>query len=163
MSKYIDAEKMKTEIERKKEEYKKDRYMSDYRGKLAYYKDKIYDDLLSFITSLQQGQPKVDLEKEIDEKWNEFVSSEGEREDFTRIVRHFYELGLNSRKEQPEVDLEKLKNKAELIANGIMIGVQANKYHTCIYDKASNDFNHSHLFRAALKGIEVGLNEKKEK
>lgn len=64
--------------------------------------------------------------------------------------------------EQPEVDLEKLKNKAELIANEIMIGVQANKYHTCIYNKISNDFNHSHLFRAALKGIELGLNARKE-
>ena len=64
--------------------------------------------------------------------------------------------------EQPEVDLEKLKNKAELIANEIMMGVQANKYHTCIYDKTSNDFNHSHLFRAALKGIELGLNIRKE-
>ena len=64
--------------------------------------------------------------------------------------------------EQPEVDLKKLKNKAELIANEIMMGVQANKYHTCIYDKASNDFNHSHLFRAALKGIEIGLNARKE-
>lgn len=64
--------------------------------------------------------------------------------------------------EQPEVGLEKLKNKAELIANEIMMGVQANKYHTCIYDKASNDFNHSHLLRAALKGIKVGLNAIKE-
>lgn len=63
---------------------------------------------------------------------------------------------------QPEVDLEKLKNKAELIANGIMMGVQANKYHTCIYDKASNDFNHSHLLRAALKGIELDLNARRK-
>lgn len=44
----------------------------------------------------------------------------------------------------------------------IMMGVQANKYHTCTYDKTSNDFNHSHLFRAALKGIKVGLNARKE-
>ena len=63
--------------------------------------------------------------------------------------------------EQTEVDLKKLKNKAELIANEIMMGVQGNKYHTCIYDTASNDFNHSHLFRAALKGIEIGLNARK--
>ena len=57
--------------------------------------------------------------------------------------------------------MKKLKNKAELIANEIMMGVQGNKYHTCIYDKASNDFNRSHLFRAALKGIEIGLNARK--
>ena len=53
---------------------------------------------LKIATSLQQEQPEVDLEKEIDEKWDEFVSSEGEREDFTRTARHFYELGLNARK-----------------------------------------------------------------
>ena len=38
---------------------------------------------------VQQEQPEVDLEKEIDEKWDEFVSSEGERDDFTKIARHF--------------------------------------------------------------------------
>jgi hypothetical protein len=48
----------------------------------------------------KQEQPEVDLDGEIDEKWDEFVSSEGEREDFTRIVRHFYELGLKARKEE---------------------------------------------------------------
>ena len=47
----------------------------------------------------KQEQTEVDLEKEIDEKWDEFVSSEGEREDFTKIAHHFYELGLNARKE----------------------------------------------------------------
>ena len=66
------------------------------------------------------------------------------------------------RQEQPKMDLDYLKNKAELIANEIMIGVQANKYHTCVYNKTSNDFNHSHLVRAALKGIELGLNAGKE-
>ena len=30
--------------------------MSDYRGQIAYYKDEIYDDLLSFIDYLQQEQ-----------------------------------------------------------------------------------------------------------
>lgn len=41
----------------------------------------------------QQEQPEVDLEKDIDEKWDEFVSSEGEREDFTNIARRFAEWG----------------------------------------------------------------------
>ena len=57
---------------------------------------------------------------------------------------------------------EEMKSRAELIANEIMMGVQANKYHTCIYNKTSNDFNHSHLMRAALKGIELGLKARKE-
>ena len=84
----------------------------------------------------------------------------------TNAVRYDEFLRLRNlieslQQEQTEVDLKKLKNKAELIANEIMMGVQGNKYHTCIYDKASNDFNHSHLFRAALKGIEIGLNARK--
>jgi hypothetical protein len=56
--------------------------------------------------------------------------------------------------EVKEVDLEK---EAELIADGIMIGVQANKYHRCVYNTTKCDFNHSHLMLAARKGIEVGL------
>ena len=57
---------------------------------------------------------------------------------------------------------KEMESRAELIANEIMIGVQANKYHTCIYNTTSNDFNHSHLVRAALKGIELGLKAGKE-
>ena len=60
--------------------------------------------------------------------------------------------------EVKEVDLEK---ESELIANGIMIGVQANKYHTCVYNTARCDFNHSHLMLAARKGIELGLKAQK--
>lgn len=57
-----------------------------------------------------------------------------------------------------EVDLEK---ESELIANGIMIGVQANKYGTNIYNTKRNDFNHYHLQMAARKGIELGLKAQK--
>ena len=60
--------------------------------------------------------------------------------------------------EVKEVDLEK---ESELIANEIMIGVQASKYHTNIYNTERNDFNHSHLWLAARKGIELGLNVNK--
>ena len=56
--------------------------------------------------------------------------------------------------EVKEVDLDK---EAELIANGIMISVQANKYNTVVYNTKRNDFNHSHLMLAARKGIELGL------
>ena len=60
--------------------------------------------------------------------------------------------------EVKEVDLEK---EAELIANGIMIGVQANKYNTVVYNTKRNDFNHSHLMLAARRGIELGLKAQK--
>ena len=60
------------------------------------------------------------------------------------------------------MDLEYIENDAELIANKIMIGVQSNRYHTCVYNTGSNDFNHSHLVQAARKGIELGLKARKE-
>ena len=47
----------------------------------------------------KQEPPKMNLEKEIDEKWDEFVSSEGEREDFTNIARNFYGLRNRALKE----------------------------------------------------------------
>lgn len=59
----------------------------------------------------------------------------------------------------PKVDLGK---ESELIANGIMISVQANKYGTNIYNTERNDFNHHHLQMAAREGIELGLKAQKE-
>lgn len=41
------------------------------------------------------------------------------------------------------------KEILETTANGIMIGVQGNKYHTNVYDTKSNDFNYSHLMSSA--------------
>ena len=111
----------------------------------------------------------IDAEKliaEIERRMEDCKLLDGKIPTTTNAVRYDEFLRLRNlikslQQEQTEVDLKKLKNKAELIANEIMMGVQGNKYHTCIYDKASNDFNHSHLFRAALKGIEIGLNARK--
>ena len=61
--------------------------------------------------------------------------------------------------EVKDVDLEK---ESELIANGIMISVQSNKYGTNIYNTKRNDFNHYHLQIAARKGIELGIKQRKE-
>lgn len=60
--------------------------------------------------------------------------------------------------EVKEVDWEK---ESELIANGIMISVQSNKYGTNTYNTERNDFNHYHLQMAARKGIEFGLKAQK--
>ncbi len=60
-----------------------------------------------------------------------------------------------------EVEDINIEKESELIANGIMIGVQANKYHTNVYNTKRNDFNHSHLCFAAKKGIELGLKARK--
>lgn len=45
---------------------------------------------------------------------------------------------------------EEIRKRAEYIANGIMIAVQANKYHTNVYDYKKECFNHSHLMDAAI-------------
>ena len=67
-------------------------------------------------------------------------------------------LSLLDTLEVKDINIEK---ESELIANKIMIGVQANKYHTNVYNTKRNDFNHSHLCFAARKGIELGLKAQK--
>lgn len=72
----------------------------------------VYDNILSIIASLQQEQAEVDLEKEMDSYFNEHFSPcvdgtlisertgmEIDGNDYDDIARHFYELGLNARKE----------------------------------------------------------------
>lgn len=93
--KYIDSEKLIAEIERLKDgigiglcEYD----AGEENGKME-----ILIELSSFIATLQQEQPEVDLEKEI---------IRYQREDMVRdttvgdVARHFYKLGLNARKEE---------------------------------------------------------------
>ena len=92
--KYIDADKLISEIERRIEIWA-------IRGKnspAGQGKDTCesrvteLSDLLSFIDSLQQEQPEVDLEKEI------YKLYDGEYHDTEDVARHFYELGKNARK-----------------------------------------------------------------
>ena len=60
--------------------------------------------------------------------------------------------------EVKEVDVEK---ESELIANSIMISVQANLYHTNVYDYEKRCYKHSDLKDAARKGIELGFKAQK--
>ena len=111
--KYIDAEKLKAEIEKRLKNVRD--YMNGARMKYkgpkyfkAQGKESSYDALLSIIDSLQQEQPEVELEKEI----TRFLASEESTtyenagsykvaiKDPKKIARHFYELGLNARKEE---------------------------------------------------------------
>ena len=62
--------------------------------------------------------------------------------------------------EVKEVDVEK---ESELIANSIMISVQANLYHTNVYNYEKRCYKHSDLKDAARKGIELGLKAQKGK
>lgn len=92
--KYIDTEKLIDEIERYIKHYEKlDR--DDFKNGELY----ICQELLSFVKSLQQEQHEVDL----DSKLSEFMSfyayeNSGEYPSTIDIARHFYELGLNTRK-----------------------------------------------------------------
>lgn len=60
-----------------------------------------------------------------------------------------------------EVKEVNIWKEAEMIANSIMIAVQTNRYNTVVYNTKRNDFNHSHLYEAAKKGIELGLKAQK--
>ena len=90
MSKYVDSEKLITEIEK----------WSD--GKLTL---SLLTEIKGVITSLQQEQPEVELEKEIEDYWekicdNEFgelIPRERETAWFDDIARHFYELGRTAK------------------------------------------------------------------
>lgn len=86
-----------------------------------------------------------------------FDTGEAERA-YQIAIKDILDFITSLKQEQPEVDVEK---KSELIANGIMISVQANKYGTNIYNTERNDFNHHHLQMAARKGIEFGLKAQK--
>lgn len=102
MTKYIDAERLKTEIQHLKIDVYDEAHQFDIgaRSSLTF--------LESFIDSLQQEQQEVNLEKEIDVCWQNWLSPSNQKEvegvlpktEFAMYVRHFYELGLNARKEE---------------------------------------------------------------
>ena len=98
---------------------------------------------------------KATLEEKIDKLDNQdfsVIDDLSGRAAYLRAIEDFYKI-LDTL-EVKEVNLE---YESELIANGIMISVQSNKYGTNIYNTERNDFNHNHLQMAARKGIELGL------
>ena len=109
--KYIDADKLIAEIERRIIEHKKSIKKDITLISEAMLKGSLgaYESIESFITSLQQEQPEVDLEKEVDEwrdknfdKHQDFILSgvNVTRKSQIELARHFYELGPNARKEE---------------------------------------------------------------
>ena len=108
--KYIDADRLRAEIERRIYEINhplKDGYEVQSIGKIEGLSE-----LLEVIDSLQQEQPEVDLEKEIDtffEGWtdspdySQAINAEGEcvsTDEIIEIARQFFNLGLNARREE---------------------------------------------------------------
>ena len=98
--KYIDADKLISEIERRKGFYERTYerlHRDDLESSTSYAIASALDELLSLIASLQQEQPEVDLEKEI----ARFALNGGTGDNTPTIgetAHHFYELGLNARK-----------------------------------------------------------------
>lgn len=101
MSKYIDAEKLKAEIDKKRKilisEYNE---LAKYEVWRSANNNKIkintISDILSLITSLQQEQPEVNLDNNtIMEEIRKCGCNPNEFD----IARHFFELG-KSRKEE---------------------------------------------------------------
>lgn len=104
MNKYIDAEKLIAEIERLNSlvSYEsKDRHDEGLHDAYKAVKNVIY--------SLQQEQPEVDLEKEIENEWrkchptDEGMGDESALlviEQFHQIAHYFYELGVAAKKEE---------------------------------------------------------------
>ena len=94
MDKYIDADKLKAEIER--------RNLSNYHTTTEGYEEELYE----IIDSLQQEQPEVGVENYIQSYLESIGFGYGgwvdglRDEDLKKIARHFYKLGLNARKEE---------------------------------------------------------------
>lgn len=104
--KYIDAEKLSAEIERQMKFYDEkemkawdDSEQGDEDALWYQGHRKMCVKLLAIITSLQQEQPEVDLEKEIKNYLATKCAGDDEPS-VSEIARHFYELGLNARKEE---------------------------------------------------------------
>ena len=105
--KYIDAEKLIAEIERLRKEARENALNARKNNNTLVCavwagKENTYIEVLSFITYLQHEQPEVDIEKE----YTEFVVADPVYSKLVNdivgksIARHFYELGLNARKEE---------------------------------------------------------------
>lgn len=100
--KYIDADKLKAELYKRIGKY--DSMLHEWSMPVVKGKREEAFELLTLVESLQQEQPEVGWVEEIDKVWNNGLSDElaGPHNDFNicaRLARHFYELGLNARKE----------------------------------------------------------------
>lgn len=95
MTKYIDAEKLIALLEQRKKQLAQ-WVDTEYANQRIDEIDCILD---VDIDSLQQEQPEVDLEKEIDMMAD---SVPCRKEDIEYIVRHFYELKFNARKKMKQ-------------------------------------------------------------
>lgn len=126
--KYIDADKLKAEIEKRQE------YLGDHN---CHSMASEYDWLLTMVQSLQQEQPEVGLNEEIDRflKSEESITYENAGsykvavKDPKKIARHFYKLGQCTKYQQDRAEFAKLKTKEwqEGYDEGYLKGLNARK------------------------------------
>ena len=107
MSKYIDADRLREGIERRLDELNPKTGMFGDRPLRAvnpktFPRESELEKVLLLIDSLQQEQPEVDLVTEYDEQFDSdpVYGKLANRNAGIAIARHFYELGLNARKEE---------------------------------------------------------------
>ncbi len=99
--KYINAEKLITEIEKLQQEII-NKWKDDPRSSIDDGFLTACSQFLDVITSLQQEQPTINLGREIDRYCETIHAWQVQEAPFTSLencARHFYELGLNTRKE----------------------------------------------------------------
>jgi len=96
--KYIDADLLKSKLKDVATEFKTGNYYLDNSEQAVGYENALID-FEQIIDSLQQEQPEVDLEEELDTYYDSPLW-DGEPVSwmtYTRIARHFYELGLKTK------------------------------------------------------------------
>ena len=105
--KYIDADKLIAEIKRLDKENKELLKSGGSIGReFLFGIGAGYADIIKIVTSLQQEQPEVDLSEENITKEFHIINDRCFNEGIVGwqkeklIARHFYELGINARKEK---------------------------------------------------------------
>lgn len=96
---YIRADAIRNEIERLKAKYRKDMYKSNYEGLASGYKIEAYNELLSFLSTLESEKPMnlEDFDKALDNECKRYFNSMTPEQFLntpnTNVARHFAEWG----------------------------------------------------------------------
>jgi len=106
--KYIDSDHLIDKILQLQKEYAQTEAKEDHQGMKAVLGGQCYTltKVVKIIESLQDEQPEVDLEKEIDNFLNKtgipyvWCNDEEQKEWCDIIARHFYELGLKTARKE---------------------------------------------------------------
>jgi len=114
MCKYIEADKLIAEIERRKKE------LFEIGGETFENKWACgsLDNIKAFVISLQQEQAEMDLDRAVVESYSlPLLNRQVSREELDKFARHFYELGLSTMRRRladPEYNreaIEKMKTE----------------------------------------------------